>query len=55
MRLWRTGARVFSLGDGRAPTLSSVLTEHNPGDRHGKTSKLTEQEIDDLVEFLFSL
>ena len=43
------------LHDGRAPSLRSVLTEHNPGDRHGKTSTLTKQELDDLVEFLFSL
>jgi hypothetical protein len=37
------------------PSLRSVLTEHKPADRHAKTSTLTEQEIDDLVLFLFSL
>ncbi len=43
------------LHDGRAKTLREVLTVHNQGDRHGKTSHLTAGEVDDLVAFLKSL
>ena len=43
------------LHDGRAATLREVITKFNPGDRHGATSNLTEQEIDDLVAYLKSL
>jgi YVTN family beta-propeller protein len=43
------------LHHGRAATLADVLTTHNRGDRHGKTSHLTAAQIDDLVEFLKAL
>jgi YVTN family beta-propeller protein len=43
------------LHDGRAKTLHDVLTTHNKADRHGKTSHLKKEELDDLVEFLKSL
>jgi len=43
------------LHDGRAATLRQVLTTFNKGDRHGVTSKLTKQELDDLVAYLKSL
>lgn len=43
------------LHDGRAITLLSVLTTHNIGDLHGSTSGLTDNEIDDIVDFLKSL
>jgi YVTN family beta-propeller protein len=43
------------LHHGKAKTLHDVLTTCNKGDRHGKTSHLSEQELDDLVEFLKSL
>ncbi|MFG0296100.1 MAG: hypothetical protein ACF8PG_09365 [Maioricimonas sp. JB045] len=43
------------LHDGSAATLRDVLTTANPEDRHGSTSHLSEQEIDDLVEFLKAL
>lgn len=43
------------LHDGSAATLRDVLTTCNPDDRHGRTSHLTEPQIDDLVEFLKSL
>jgi hypothetical protein len=41
--------------DGRAATLLDVLTTHNKGDKHGKTSHLRKEELDDLVAFLKSL
>jgi len=30
------------------------LTAHNPGDRHGKTSDLRPEELDDLAAFILS-
>jgi hypothetical protein len=32
-----------------------VLTTRNPGDKHGKTSNLTPQQLDDLAAYLLSL
>jgi YVTN family beta-propeller protein len=43
------------LHDGRARTLRDVLTTCNPHDRHGTTSHLKRDELDDLVAFLKSL
>jgi YVTN family beta-propeller protein len=43
------------LHHGKAKTLRDVLTTCNQGDKHGKTSHLKPQEIDDLVAFLKSL
>jgi YVTN family beta-propeller protein len=43
------------LHDGSAPTLRAVLRERNPGDRHGRTSGLTDAELGDLEAFLRSL
>jgi len=43
------------LHDGSAPTLYDVLTTRNPEDKHGITSHLTEQELQDLVAFLLAL
>ena len=43
------------LHDGRAKTLRDVLTTANPDDKHGKTSHLSDGEVDDLVAFLKSL
>ena len=43
------------LHDGSAKTLRDVLTTSNAGDKHGKTSQLSEKQIDDLIEFLKAL
>jgi YVTN family beta-propeller protein len=43
------------LHDGRAATLKEVVTTFNAGDGHGKTSNLSENDIDDLVAFLMAL
>ncbi|MBI3986581.1 MAG: c-type cytochrome [Lentisphaerae bacterium] len=48
---WRTAPY---LNDGRSATLRDVLTRDNPGDRHGKTSRLSPQELADLIEFIRS-
>jgi YVTN family beta-propeller protein len=43
------------LHHGKARTLRDVLTTCNKEDRHGKTSHLKPEEIDDLIAFLQSL
>jgi cytochrome c peroxidase len=43
------------LHHGKAQTLRDVLTTCNADDRHGRTSHLSDSQIDDLVEFLKSL
>jgi mono/diheme cytochrome c family protein len=48
---WRTAPYLH---DGRAATLKEVITKYNPGNKHGLTSKLTNEQIDDLVEFVLS-
>jgi YVTN family beta-propeller protein len=52
VELWRTAPYLH---DGSAVSLRDVLTTCNPEDRHGHTSGLAPQEIDDLVEYLLSL
>ena len=50
--LWRTAPYLH---DGSAATIRDVLTTRNPKDEHGKTSRLTPQQIDDLAEYVLSL
>jgi len=52
VELWRTAPYLH---DGSAATLRETLSVKNPGDRHGRTSHLTKQENDDLVEYPLSL
>ena len=52
VELWRTAPYLH---DGSAPTLRDLLTTHNRSDLHGKTSHLTPQQLDDLIEYLLSL
>ena len=40
--------------DARPPCVMYVVT-HNPTDSHGRTSHLSESELQDLVAFLLSL
>jgi hypothetical protein len=40
--------------DGRSVTMMDVLTKHNPGDIHGKTSNLTKEQLEDLAEYVLS-
>jgi hypothetical protein len=49
---WRTAPYLH---DGSAATMRDVLTGRNPQDKHGKTSHLTRQQIDDLAEYVLSL
>jgi cytochrome c peroxidase len=52
VELWRTAPYLHH---GKAATLREVLTTHNRGDAHGRTSHLTTQQVDSLVEYLRSL
>jgi DNA-binding beta-propeller fold protein YncE len=51
IEVWRTAPYLH---DGSAVTLRDVLTVKNKGDRHGKTSQLTKEQIEDLLAFLMS-
>jgi len=50
--LWRTAPYLH---DGSAATIRDVLSACNPKDEHGKTSRLSARDIDDLAEYLLSL
>jgi cytochrome c peroxidase len=52
VELWRTSPYLH---DGSAATLRDVLMSRNLKNEHGKTSQLTSQQIDDLVQYLLSL
>ena len=52
VEVWRTAPYLH---DGRAATLPEVLTQFNPKDQHGVTSKLSREELADLVEYVLSL
>jgi DNA-binding beta-propeller fold protein YncE len=50
--LWRTGPYLH---DGAAKDLHEVFTKFNKKDQHGKTSHLSKDQLDALVEYLLSL
>lgn len=52
IELWRTAPYLY---DGKAESIKDVLKKFNREDSHGKTSDLTEQQVDDLEKFLLSL
>ena len=49
---WRTAPYLY---DGRAATMMDVITRDNPGDAHGRTSHLSDDQKKDLVEYVLSL
>ncbi|MDP2898723.1 MAG: cell surface protein [bacterium] len=49
IEVWRTAPYLY---DGRAVTVTEVLTEFNRDDKHGVTSSLSERELADLIEFV---
>lgn len=51
VEVWRTAPYLH---DGRAATIHDVLTLHNRGDKHGKTSVLTAQELADLEAYVLT-
>jgi YVTN family beta-propeller protein len=50
--IWQTAPYLH---DGSAPTLRDVLTTRNPQGRHGDTSALSPEELDQLVAYLEQL
>ncbi len=50
--VWHTAPYLH---DGRATSLRAVLTTHNADDLHGRTSQLSDSQLDDLVAYLQSL
>lgn len=52
IELWRNAPYLHH---GRARTLQEVFTHWNRGDKHGKTSHLSREEINALAEYLRSL
>lgn len=52
VEIWRTAPYLH---DGRAATLRDMLTVHNPDNRHGNTSGLDEQALEELIAYLLSL
>ena len=52
VEIWRTAPYLH---DGSAATMRDVLTTANRHDQHGKTSHLTADQINDLIEYLLSL
>jgi YVTN family beta-propeller protein len=52
VELWRTAPYLHN---GSAATLREVFTKKNARDQHGKTSHLSDDELDDLVAYLLSL
>lgn len=51
IEVWRTAPYLH---DGRAATIRDVLKQHNADDKHGATTKLTERELEDLIEFVLT-
>ncbi len=49
---WRTAPYMY---DGRALSIKDVITVDNKNNSHGNTKDLTEQEIEDLAEYVKSL
>jgi cytochrome c peroxidase/sugar lactone lactonase YvrE len=52
IEVWRSGPYLH---DGRAATIRDVVTTFNGDDRHGATSRLKPQQIDELAAFVLSL
>lgn len=43
------------LHDGRAPTLESIFSKHDPQGKHGRAATLSADELGDLIQFLREL
>ncbi|MCP4257006.1 MAG: c-type cytochrome [Planctomycetes bacterium] len=52
IEVWRTAPYLH---DGRTVTIKDVLTKFNKDDQHGRTSELSDKEIEDLAAFVLSL
>ena len=52
MEIWRTAPYLHL---GHAVTLQEVLTTFNKDDKHGKTSQLSPEQIDQLVAYMMQI
>ncbi|MGC8743262.1 MAG: c-type cytochrome [Verrucomicrobiia bacterium] len=52
IEVWRTGPYLH---DGSAATIKELFTVRNKDNKHGITQNLTEEQINDLVEYVLSL
>ncbi len=52
IEVWRTAPYLY---DGRAASMKAIFQSFNPDNRHGHTSQLTEEELNDLIEYVLSL
>lgn len=52
IEVWRSAPYLH---DGRAATMRDIFTTFQHEDKHGVTSKLTPEQIDDLAEYILSL
>jgi YVTN family beta-propeller protein len=50
--VWRTAPYLY---DGRAVTLKEALTTFNPEDKHGATLHLTDEELEALILYVYTL
>ncbi len=50
--VWRTAPYLY---DGRAKTMKAVFTEFNHDDAHGRTSKLSSRDLNNLMVYVLSL
>jgi len=52
IEVWRTAPYLYN---GKAKDIKEVFTIYNEGDKHGNTSNLTENELNDLINYCLSL
>lgn len=52
VEVWRTAPYLYQ---GQAETMKEVFTKFNLDDKHGKTADLSDEQMDDLVEYILSL
>lgn len=52
IEVWRTAPYLY---DGRAAAMTDIFRTFNPKDEHGNTSELTDEQLNDLIEYVMSL
>jgi DNA-binding beta-propeller fold protein YncE len=50
--IWRTAPYLY---DGRASSMDEMIGTHNPDNKHGDTSRLNKDQLNDLFEYILSL
>ncbi len=52
VEIWRTAPYLYN---GKAQDIKELISVYNTHQKHGKTTDLNEQELNDLVEYCLSL